>query len=897
MPWAYLPNRMRHATVILALVAVFCGVAIHQLVQANKQATIDEAVLRLDATARVVTEHLDQSFRAVNVVINSAIADHVRLVSDDAGPLHLHLDELSSDDYLTGFSLHVEPVLAASIASLPQFDTYVIINKTGEIISASYARALGLKVGDRAYFTAVRDEPDRAYLAEPQVSRGSGALVVPLSWAIKDDKGAFAGAIAINFAPDYFARTAEQLVDGYPGATIQLAYDSGLIFAASNMAESNGEAPVQAVQAMAADELIRVQRGSSLLPLQIIATQPTTVVLAPTQTWVTLVWFGYAVVLFGVAAILLTMGRALSLSHRAEELAHYTERTKSQFLAMVSHEIRTPLTGLQGIADLLLQERLSKRQRDYVNSMASASRSMHAIIDDVLDVEKLERGQLELRPKPQDVAQLINEVTDLYRNRAADNGVRLLQTVPEDVPNVMIDGLRLTQIIRNFVSNAVKFTKDGKITIDAKYTAAQAENETGLLRVAVTDTGVGIPMADQPRVFERFSQFHEIKDRGAEGTGLGLSICKLLAEAMGGEVGFRSTPGHGTTFWVRLPASLVETVTTESDAAAPAPRDLSPAEMMAIQTTPSERRRILVVDDVELNRQVVQDYLRRQGHSVTTAANGTRALDAMTAIDFDAVLIDLNLPDMNGWELAEAIRNQGGRVAETPLLAFSAANTADIQDRMAEFGFIAHIGKPIRWPLLMRHLAELPKREVTSNPVQPPQRTAIPKLDDRPVKPDATSPDTTSTDTTSPDTTSPRATLPPSPPGDSALLKDRWAKAMSGPVLSATQRQELIDNLGANAMERLTNNFLDAMAPFEAAIERGDAASDTEQWRQACHDMKGMAGSMGAEQLSRLSAILTRDGWPDRDEMLIAGYIEDVKSAVGATRIALKPSREHHAAE
>ncbi|MBV6633980.1 MAG: response regulator [Alphaproteobacteria bacterium] len=878
---------MRSATIVLALVATFCGVAIQQLIQSNQQSTIDEAVLRLDATARVVTEHLDQSFRAVNVVINSAFADHNRLMSGEIEALHLHTDELGSDDFLTGFTHHVEPVLAASIASLPQFDTYIIAGKNGRVVSSSKEALIDINISDRSYFEAVRDDPNRAFLSEPVVARGTGAKVVPLSWAILDENREFAGAIAINFAPDFFSRTAEQLVDGYPSATIQLAYSSGLVFAASNMPSQGTEAP-QSVDS--ADELIRVQRASSLLPLQIIATQPTAVVLGATRSWITLVWIGYAVVLLGITAILLTMGRALTLAHQAEELANYTERTKSQFLAMVSHEIRTPLTGLQGIADLLLQERLTKRQRDYVKSMASASRSMHAIIDDVLDVEKLERGQLELRPKPHDLGSLVAEVEDLYRNRAADNGIQLGRKVPDGVPIVMIDGLRLTQIIRNFVSNAVKFTKDGRITIDVKYTPPPEGMEAGTLRVAVTDTGVGIPIADQPRVFERFSQFHEIKDRGAEGTGLGLAICKLLAEAMGGEVGFRSTPGQGTTFWVRLPATAAESAEAKTSEASttsqPSPRDLSPAEMVAIQTTPSERRRILVVDDVELNRQVVQDYLRRQGHSVTTAANGTRALDAMTALDFDAVLIDLNLPDMNGWELAEAIRNQGGRVAETPLLAFSAANTADIQERMAEFDFIAHIGKPIRWPLLMRHLAALPRRDLGSTAARPaPTPRAIQAPGDAEAKP------STSGQPVGLGVSKTASTM------SSDELKAVWSKALSGLVLSANQRQELIDNLGEKAVARLTKNFLDAMAPFESAIESGDAAADNQIWRQACHDMKGMAGSMGADQLSRLSGILTRHGWPSSDEKEIVDYLEDLKGTVSATKMALQPSHEAHAVE
>jgi PAS domain S-box-containing protein len=350
---------------------------------------------------------------------------------------------------------------------------------------------------------------------------------------------------------------------------------------------------------------------------------------------------------------------------------------KSEFLANMSHEIRTPLTGILGFAGLLEQvEPLPPDAQTYVARIATASRALLAVVNDILDFSKIEAGQVELDPQAIDPVAFVVETVELAASQAQARQLTLDTVVETPLPRaVAADAGRLRQVLLNLLTNAVKFTETGGVTVGIGYS-----RRAGALRISVTDTGVGIAPDRQGRLFQRFSQGDGSISRQYGGTGLGLAICKSLTGLMGGEIEVESEPGRGSTFRFSIQAPPCE------------PQGAAEAEETA--SFDAQPARILIVDDSPVNRELVGALLGVFGHELSEAPGGAEAVEAAAHRPFDLILMDLQMPGVDGLAAARAIR-AGGLNRATPIVALSANILPTHLEASRAAGMDDHIGKPI----------------------------------------------------------------------------------------------------------------------------------------------------------------------------------------------------------
>ena len=418
--------------------------------------------------------------------------------------------------------------------------------------------------------------------------------------------------------------------------------------------------------------------------------------------WGSLLWVGAIVVLIGLAAeraktdVLtrqeeknrlirrLTRARDRALRQTAQaqaarEEARRASLAKSTFLATMSHEIRTPMNGVLGMAQLLQRSDLAPVQRQQVDTLIKSGELLMVILGDILDLSRIDAGQMEIAKGPTDIRALLAEMQTFWAPTAAERGLALnVEVGPEVPPHLALDARRVRQVLFNLAGNALKFTKDGGVSVTLDVEPGDR------LVFAVSDTGTGIAAEDMPRLFDIFTQADASDVRRFAGAGLGLAICRQLSALMGGEVTVESVQGQGSTFRLALPMEI----TGPPQAADLAAQAIAPDEAPALS--------ILCADDNPTNLLVLEQLLGALGFVIRKANGGREALEALTSQSFDLVLMDIQMPEMTGIDVLQALRASPGPNRATPLIAVTADAMTLGAERYAELGFAGYVTKPVQ---------------------------------------------------------------------------------------------------------------------------------------------------------------------------------------------------------
>ncbi|MBD3221386.1 response regulator [bacterium] len=371
---------------------------------------------------------------------------------------------------------------------------------------------------------------------------------------------------------------------------------------------------------------------------------------------------------------------------RAQAEAAEAQETRARFLANISHELRTPLNGIIGLTDLALQEPVNETTRQNLEMVGGSGRHMLMLVDDLLDYTKIEHGQFDLVNRPFSLRQALGDVAGQLRPLAGERDLELIADVDPTLPDGFVgDAHRLSQVILNLGSNAIKFTDEGSVTVRCR--PRRCAGDRVMLHVTVQDTGIGIPEDQYQVIFEAFRQVDDSNARRHGGTGLGLAICSYLVKRMGGEIWVESWPGHGSAFHFTVILWPHATPDASDPAAADATHDTARVR--------PPRRRVLVAEDNRINQQLMLRLLDKLGQDVDLAVNGVEAVAACRRQRYDLVLMDLQMPEMDGLEATRQIRIDDGD-HHTPIIALTANAMSSDRDRCLAAGMDDFLAKPVK---------------------------------------------------------------------------------------------------------------------------------------------------------------------------------------------------------
>jgi signal transduction histidine kinase/DNA-binding response OmpR family regulator len=679
-------------TIALALIATIVGTNLIFLGNL-RESSLQTAETNLARYSLTLAENADRSFKSVDLVLSS-IADYIArkgVVDDDSF-------RAAVSDRQTHF------LLREKIAGLPQIDAVTVIDARGKLLNFSrYWPIPDVNISDRDYFKALKaDDGPQSFVSAPVQNRANGTWNVYLARRLNDPQGHFLGlllgAISVPYFENFFGSTSLGL-----DTTISLVREDGRLLAhfppnndIGNRSSGFGQ------RTLAAGGTIRETSGKDgqmrLRAAKMLPGYPALVVVSQSEDNALQSWRGMATLmtamsLISAIAVIVAAVMIARRWNRHEDLIRAAEAAnaaKTTFLAMMSHEIRTPMNAVLGMATTLLDTHLNADQRRYVVAIHNAGDSLLEILNDILDFSKLESGQLTLEHIAFSADALVQNVLSIIGPRASAKNLAIKSVADTTLPPALVgDAGRIRQVLLNLVSNAVKFTAAGEVVVSTRCIAIK--DGKAAVEWTVSDTGIGIAPERIGSLFTNFVQADNSINRRFGGSGLGLAICKRLTEQMGGEIGVTSMPGDGSTFSLRLTLPIAETITVH------APNDEAAYTALQMRIAGFGRPlRALIADDNPTNRLVAARMLKDFDIQADTACDGAEAVTAANRFNYDLILMDVRMPEMDGFQATRAIRARGGRPASVPIIAFTANAFAEDIKACHEAGMNDFVVKPAR---------------------------------------------------------------------------------------------------------------------------------------------------------------------------------------------------------
>ena len=591
-----------------------------------------------------------------------------------------------------GNELH-QQLLAARQASFEAIDAISVVDRHGRLVSSSRAYPPPeVNLADTEAFLLARSgQWPGPHVARPTRNRVTGEWTFYLARRLSDDAGGFEGMVAVGLSPKYFSRFYAALrldrADPRPDITaMSLLRGDGTVLARAPFDENSlghrisrrgaysqsllqpelnpGDYEPWEAEPAERERLMLVSRQVDGFPVLVSVAASEELYLADWRRQARgVAWFAGAATLFllgtfsTLVQVLRRRERYLQEVERLRATAEQASRAKSNFLATVSHEVRTPLNGILGTADLLVRASLGPREHQLARTLLVSGRNLLSIINDILDLTKIEADEIEVDIAPFDPRAMLRDVLSLFGSYAAGKGLSLTLHVDEDVPSgVAGDAKRVKQVLGNLVGNAIKFSDRGEVHVVLR--AVADTGRVGLLRFEVHDQGVGIPPEARERIFQPFAQADSTISRRFGGTGLGLAISRRLVQLMGGRIDFESTPDRGTRFWVELPLPEVPGPVADPHVHQHSDWTFAHSGAMPLEASAPESQagRVLVVEDNAVNALVVEAQLERLGCACDIAADGEEALRRLSTGDYELVLMDCMLPGISGFDVTRRWR-------------------------------------------------------------------------------------------------------------------------------------------------------------------------------------------------------------------------------------------------